>query len=144
MKKLILLKIIIILSLFLMQSTYCQSEEDVDIKSVSSTLDRYRTSQKVDLHLKLAKIYAKNADWEDFYKHLTKVYEACPELRKRKMMLALPETTGEPLTDKDIVSPKILKKLAKLDLKQLNTRQKAMQFTELLGTVCEKICKVPK
>ncbi|MEW5819045.1 MAG: hypothetical protein AB1782_02555 [Cyanobacteriota bacterium] len=112
------------------------------MKSVDETLNRYDPLQQALLHIDLANIYVKNADWKNFYVHLKKVFKTCPKLQKAKILFNIRDN-GKINNDQDIIDINIVKKLSKLGLKDINTRQKALNYLQILRPTCERICIDP-
>lgn len=118
---------------------YAQIDLRPGINSVNKTMETYNKDQKIKAHIKFAKLYAENNQWKKYYKHLSAIYKICPILKNKKIIIS--PTSKEKTSDNfDIITPGIIKKLASLGLKDINTKQKALNQLLYLDPLCQKLC----
>jgi hypothetical protein len=122
--------------------TSVRAYDDVqpDIKSVEFVLDKYGKIEKAQLLLDLTVLYAKNNQWREFYKHLKRLYQACPDLKNTKVIF------NSELKDNNIIqpakklSPSIVLRLQNLGVYNVKTKEDALTFLDILKPICNEKC----
>ncbi|MGD9581734.1 MAG: hypothetical protein AB7V50_10205 [Vampirovibrionia bacterium] len=134
----IIIIVLLIFSFCFNASVYADNEDVMpEITSIKQLLKKYKGTQKINLHVNLAILYAKNEDWKEYYNHLKAVYTICPKLVTTNINFSSPAKTNENV----IISPRIIQKLSKLNLSHINTKDKALMHLELLKPLCDRICE---
>ena len=131
MKKIFVITLLLILNIFYMP-LYAENEEvRPDITSIESLLKKYKGTQRVQLHVDLAILYAQNKDWKNYFKHIKAINKECPELMKSTINFSVSKKKDQPNV---IISPHIVRKLSSLNLSYINTQEKAIAHLKLLKT----------
>lgn len=129
------------LFLFCVSSSYAKTEVKLEVNSTNEVLNIYGTEQKIKLHLDLANLYVKNTQWKEFYQHLKAIYDLCPQIKAYKILYSAENTAKSVNDPEDNIDTNIVKQLHTLGLKNVATRKEALNFLEILQSVCEKVCK---
>lgn len=120
---------------------FAGNDIQVEIKSIDSLAKKYDTPEKIQLHLDLAKLYAKNSKWWQYYKHLRDIYIACPDLNMAKIIMVNDDNDYEFNKNTVPIDPYIIKRLKELGVNGLLTQDQAIDYIDLLKPICDLKCK---